>query len=279
MANCPISVIILTFDSYSRKFGCIEHAVLSLLNQRDAPEEIVVVDNGEKKADQQKLRTFIDSLPTKDIALIKSRASIARARNIGANYARHDTLVFMDEDTLLLDKLALLKLRKVAKSAVHGYGAKRDWTKPEWFPKHAAQLKVELSQGSNDNLEDHVGPPNPMVRQKSTEKYLVRTFIGNFGFVSAEAFRKVKGFPEQFSGYGLEDDSLSFLLYHHFGRPNILGDVHVAHVTHSIRETQFEEYKKNLLRYQTLLKEYGYAAFHIGDLLYPEHPRDRAVLE
>lgn len=279
MINYPISVVILTFDSYTRKFGCIEHTILSLLNQGVVAEEVIVVDNGQQTADQQKLQEFVDSLSAKNITLIKSRANIAEARNIGASHAQYDTLVFVDEDTILLDKLAFTKLRQAAKSAVHGYGAVRDWTEPEWFPEYAPQLKVELYQGKYDNLRLHTGPPDPAIRQKSSEKYLVRTFIGNFGFVSAEAFWQVNGFPEQFSGYGLEDDALSFLLYRSFGRPGILSNVHVAHVTHHIHRVQFKEYQMNLLKYQVFLKEYGYTAFHIGDLLYPKLPRLRAVLE
>ena len=100
--NYDISTIVLTHNSYTRKFGCIEHTILSLLNQRAVHQEIIIVDNSTIQEDQADLRNFVTSLQNSNIVLVNCNQSIGNARNFGVSHASADIYVFVDEDTILL---------------------------------------------------------------------------------------------------------------------------------------------------------------------------------
>lgn len=274
-----LSIIVLTCDSYTNKFSCIEHTILALCNQKRISKEIIVVNNGSSKSDTLNLKRFTKSLS--NIKLISTKQkSIAEARNTGSQEASADTLVFIDEDIILVDKLALYKTYNYALYDIYGYGAKRDWTLGEnWFSLQSEILKQDILSGNYSLLKKNIGRPDPLVRDKNTVKYLIKSFIGNFGFIHTEAFKKLGGFPTQFTGYGLEDDALSFLCYLHYGNPALLCNIRIVHVTHPISSICLAEYSKNKLIYNELLNAHGFKKFHIGDLLYPDNNKKRPVLE
>lgn len=274
-----LSIIVLTCDSYTHKFSCIEHTLLALCNQKRVNKEIIVVNNGTRKSDTLYLKRFAKSLFKVKVIRTKQK-SISEARNAGSQEASADILVFIDEDILLLDKLALSKIYNYAFNYIYGYGARRDWTLGEnWFPSQADILKQDMLKGDYSLIKKNIGRPDPLIRDKNTVKYLIKSFIGNFGFIHTEAFKRLGGFPTQFTGYGLEDDALSFLCYLHHGNPALLSDVHIVHVTHPINSTCLTEYNKNKLIYNALLNSHGYTHFHIGDLLYPNTKSKRPILE
>ncbi len=274
-----LSIIVLTCDSYTNKFACIEHTLLALCNQKGISKEIIIINNGAYKSDILQLKRFTASLSNVQVICAKQK-SIAEARNIGSQEASADILVFIDEDIILLDKLALSKVYNYTFNHTYGYGARRDWTLDEnWFSSQAEILKRDILKGDYSLIRKNIGNPDPFIRDKSTVKYLIKSFIGNFGFIHSEAFKALGGFPTQFMGYGLEDDALSFLCYLHHGNPCLLSDIHIVHVTHPINSMCLKEYNKNKLIYNALLKSHGYKNFHIGDLLYPDTKQKRPILE
>lgn len=274
-----ISIIVLTCDSYKNKFSCIEHTLLALCNQKRVSKEIIVVNNGIHQPDTLNLKKFTQSLS--NIRLICThKMSIAEARNRGSQEANADILVFLDEDIILIDKLSLYKTYHHALNYIYGYGAKRDWTLGKnWFSSQAEVLKKHILSGNYSILKKNIGQPDPLIRNKKTAKFLTKSFIGNYGFIHARAFQNLGGFPTQFTGYGLEDDALSFLCYFHHGNPALLSDIHIVHVTHPINSICIKEYNSNKLIYNALLNSYGYKNFHIGDLLYPDTKQKRLILE
>jgi hypothetical protein len=134
-----------------------------------------------------------------------------------------------------------------------------------------------MSAGDYSPLEGHLSVPPLAARPVADLKYLTRTFIGNFGFVKADAFREVGGFPRDFRTYGQEDDCLAFLLYRRDGRFMNLGSLSVAHVSHPPPDAAARHGWANLGIYRRILRENGAEAFHIGDLLDPEAAGRRPV--
>lgn len=274
-----VSVVVLTCNAYTNKHGCIDHTILALLRQARVDLEIIVVDNGGGPNDQEALARFV-AAHGPDIRIVRCATSIAAARNEGARHAQSDLLVFVDEDTIPCDELALALVVERSAQQRHGYGARRLWTRPgAWFSEHGERLRGDLAQGDCSFLLANSGAPDGAVRGKRDEKYLSRSFIGNFGFVKRGDFEALGGFPTRFAGYGLEDDALSFLCFLRLGEPAILDDVTVVHVTHSVAEGRMAEYRANLLIYRELLVSYGFTKFHIGDLMYPESKGRRPILE
>ena len=86
----PVSVIVCTRDRPQELAGCLN----SLLAQSRAPEEIVVVDDGSIGPAVRRVAT-----ERARVTYRRQQASgLGAARNIGIRAARHDILVFTDDD-------------------------------------------------------------------------------------------------------------------------------------------------------------------------------------
>ena len=280
MNNHSISIIVLTHNAYTKKNSCIEPALYSLMNQNKVAFQIIVVNNNSTEEDTKKLTTFINQHKSlNDIQLVNCNTCVAKARNIGVKHALGNLIIFTEEDMIYVDNLTIFKIDKMAINNTYGYGATRLWTKIDWFEKNMIEISVHVKMKDFKIFYENSGLPDPSIRNKSNEKYLVRSFIGNLGFIKKTAFRQIKGFPEQFIGYAVEDDAFSFLCYLAFGKPVILKDISVVHISHFINQSSYNEYHRNLKIYHDLLNRHGYKSFHIGDLLYPEHAIDRPVLK
>lgn len=97
---------------------------------------------------------------------------------------------------------------------------------------------------------------------------MVRTYIGNFGFIKRSALEKIGFWNEHFIGYGLEDDCIAFLLYLNFGEPVRFDSIHVIHVWHEIAEQNYMQLENNKQIFRKILLKQGVAKFHSGHLLY-----------
>jgi glycosyltransferase involved in cell wall biosynthesis len=274
-----ISVIVLTCDSYTHKYACIEPTLLALTQQKEVSKEIIVVNNGCEPADQEKLENFICSLD--DISTISSQqTSIAKARNLGSEQSTGDILLFVDDDTIVLDELALSKISQYADKFQYGFGADRWWTLPDnWFDRHREKIKQGILINDYSDLIENLIIPNPLTRHLIDAKNLIKSFIGNFGYVNKEAFKEVGGFPTQIEGYGFEDTALSFLCYLNYGEPALLDTIQVAHVHHEISLSLRKECRQNLGTFISFMHYYGYRAFNITQLLYPKLKSKRSILE
>jgi len=280
MNNHSISVIVLSHNPYTKKNGCIEAALYSLMNQKNITFQIIVINNSSSEEDTEKLINFINQEKSSNpIQLINCNACVAKARNIGVMHAVGDLIIFTEEDMIHIDDLSIFKIDKIAIKNTYGYGAIRLWTKIDWFEKNINEIASHIKMKNFKIFYENSGLPDPSIRNKNTAKYLVRSFIGNFGFIKKIAFQQLNGFPEQFMGYSLEDDAFSFFCYLELGKPTILQDISVIHISHSINKSSYEDYIRNLKIYSDILNFHGYKSFHIGDLLYPEHKTDRPILE
>jgi glycosyltransferase involved in cell wall biosynthesis len=271
-----VSCIVLTHASYRDKGGSVEHTVRATLAQRGVSFEIIVVQNDCDEQEQRHLRQLLET--HESLRTVVCATSIAGARNRGAALARGRILVFLDDDTVFLEAGALHEVARLGRYHTHGYGARRLWTPPPpWFAQEACHVAQQLARGELDGLVPYLGSPDPAYRGKSSERYLMRTFIGCFGFVQKSAYVTVGGFPEEFLGYGYEDDALCAQLYATFGDFASLAALRVAHVTHPCAALGRLDANRGL--YEAALARLGARAFHVGDLLYPEEAPLRPVLD
>jgi glycosyltransferase involved in cell wall biosynthesis len=275
-----ICVIVLTHNAYRDKAGCVEHVLLYVLNQLRPEDSLVVVDNGSQKTDQDRLEEFL----TKHAPWarhIVTNTTISKARNCGAALAfEAKTLVFLDDDCLLVQKNSLDRVSQLATINSHGYGARRDWTPDgDWFYQHAEELLAEATAGSAKTLIHYAGPPSPKIRNKTVTGPLQRSFIGHFGFVQRSLFERSGGFPSDFLGYGCEDDAFEFSCYmrdQHFAS---LADIVVIHVNHHLTAGWERQAAQNHKKYRDLLKHHGVRAFHASSLLDSERAKTYPVIQ
>lgn len=273
-----MSCIVLTYRSYTYKGGCIEHTLASIMQQEDPPLEVVIVENSASRSDRIKLHKFLAemrfSVPTKVVETSLGRSS---ARNEGIKRSKGKTLVFVDDDTILLTPHALRLIDEYVKLNEYGCGASRLWTHPEgWFEGSSPKIFDDIRKGELKLLRDHLDLPYNTKRWDSGEDeqvniHLTRSYIANFGFVSRSAITKVDGFRKSFDEHwGFEDAALMVDLFVLYGRPIILNAIEVAHVNHAQYGGDVPSFKSNLSLYRELLDDYGIDMLSLRSLVFPD---------
>jgi glycosyltransferase involved in cell wall biosynthesis len=102
-----ISIVVPLYN----KRNTVARTIESVLAQRDAPFEIVVVDDGSTDGSGEVAAAFGDRVTL----LRQANAGPSAARNRGASAARYDNLVFLDADDRLTDGALAAHLRVRAK--------------------------------------------------------------------------------------------------------------------------------------------------------------------
>lgn len=269
-----ISVILITYNNYTLKSGCIETVLLAIQNQICKSFEIIIVDNSSSEADTTKLKNFISSIECPKIKYISNEVNnISTSRNIGAKKAQSELLLFLDDDMLLSNPYILQTVINASNYAVYGLSAVRLWTKKDWYSQNKHFVDNLLRSKNFDDYSKMItsSQPDPKVRKKNNNRHLLRTYIGNFGFVKKEALINVGLWDEKIKGYGTEDDLLTFVLYMKYGNPFLMNDIQVYHIWHEISENNYVQLENNTKAYKEMLKQYNIREFHIGRLLYNEN--------
>lgn len=264
-----LSIVIITFNNYLLKNGCIESALFSLDRQYGVDFEVVVVDNCSTENDYNKLSQFLrDNYLGYNVKLIRNSINnISRGRNLGIYETQGDIILFLDDDILLLQRDILLKVVLSSKEKVYGCAAIRDWTSKGWYATNKENLDINLKK-MNGSVDISIQAPHPLVRKKTNLRHLVRSYIGNMGFVKRDILYQVGLWNEQFEGYGLEDDYMLFLLYINYGTPKKLTNIHVIHIWHEISTQNYNQLSYNQHIFNELLLKHNIKKFHVGRLLY-----------
>lgn len=257
-----LSCIVLSSDSHVNKGNSIVHCLTSILNQADNSFEVILVENStpSNKNKLLHLKSIKKEFIVRGINLVvvnnKNKLSIGKSRNVGVDHSRGDLIVFIDDDTIIKDRDAFLKIRNFAKKYDFGYGAKRYWTNPMgWFELNSLNI-LSCIKDSKNPFANHIGKPKINSRNNDY-KLLQNSFIGNFGFCKRKLFFKTHGFGD-FPHYGFEDDYLMFQLFKITNNFKILDEIEVIHVNHQVNSKV-----DNCIEYVEKLKKDGFFWFHV----------------
>lgn len=275
----PLSCIILSCDSHIQKGNSVLHCLYGLMIQDFPTFELILVENSHHKMQglkgiEEKLRQWnkMRKFPV-TWKIINNQQSLGygQARNKAAKVAQGETLIFIDDDTVVIDKNAFSEISKLAKDFDFGCGAQRLWTKDNSFQKNAVKILQQMEEKSTaEALLEYTAIPFTFNRDTTNSYLLTQTFIANFGFCRKRVFCKASGFIN-FPGYGFEDDHLLFKLYEQgylFARLNHIRVVHVNHERNEHQEWNFPYYFAELVKF-------GYYSFDVYSLLEGKsHVRD-----
>ncbi len=277
-----VSCIILSCDSH-KKWNSVLHTLSSVFLQDLEDFEIVLIENSHEKRLTEKIRKHAKKCNERrakpvTFTLLNNAKSLTpgKARNAGVQKSSGEVLIFLEDDTILLQADAFRVICELASKFDHGYGAKRLWTKPGWFNKNSKRVLADLDNHSTKLLKANLGNPPTNIRGHNQGVLESWTFIANFGFCRRNAFEACGGFPD-LKGYGFEDDFIMSHLYDKGFSLALLKNLTVGHVTHPISKTL--QKNRTLLPYFSNLVRRGYFWFHIDRILAESHTKREDILQ
>lgn len=187
-----LAVIIPTKDKLELIRPCVE----SLLETTDYPEqtEIVIVDNGSTVA---ALRRWLKNIPLSgNIKVIRSETPFnwSALNNLGAQATDADYLLFLNDDTLALDRGWDTALRRqLARPDIGAVGARLLYRNGNI--QHAGMVFYELGDARHEGVGDHPGAPHPLNRTRLS--HACSAVTGAFLACRRAVYADVGGFDEQ----------------------------------------------------------------------------------
>lgn len=277
-----LSCIVLSCDSHIDKGNSVFHCLCSIFNQDFDDFEVILAENSHHKTqDINLLKNKIQEWNSKrksavDFNLVDNKKSLAtaKARNISAAKAKGEILVFIDDDTIIIDNDAFRKIYNLSKNFDYGYGAERLWTKKSWFEKNFSSILRQLEKKNTRALLANSGNPPKSFREERYPLLQKRTFIANFGFCRKHIFDKMSGFAN-LPYYRYDDDYLMFRLYEAGYKLVLLDGIRVSHVSHVLCEYQ----KTNLIPYFLELVKRGYYWFNMNTIFSKKSYKKEEILE
>ena len=244
-----ISAIIPTEGDLNWKNQSILYTIMSLKEQIDVEIEIIVVTS---KADEH----FKKKMMELDVGVVVTEHKYCgERRNFGASYSKNNILLFIDDDTVIVDRMAASKICSILDINDFTCGANRYWSSFYWY-KHVSPL---LSINSNLTILKNISIlPRGINRAFGFRDLNEFTFMGNFGAIKKEVFQSAGKFGEDFPVYGYEDVDLMMRLCMKGYRSELLCErsIGVIHLTHP---TQTEEsLSKNGRTFDEIQQNRGY---------------------
>ena len=199
MNEYSLSIIILSFEPHISKNNCVQHCLLSVFNQDFSNYEVILVENSHTKNNISAIETFIkvNNKGKNKVTILNLPKSlnIGSARNEGAKLATGKTLVFIDDDTMVLSKNAFSLINRFSCSYDFGCGAKRYWTDTNWATTSENILNA-LINNNTAYIEAQKNKAPQFIRGSESVTAEEISFIGNFGFCKSDCFKDVGGFPD-----------------------------------------------------------------------------------
>ncbi|NIP54602.1 MAG: glycosyltransferase [Phycisphaerae bacterium] len=256
-----ISIIIPTYNSRSEKKNCIEIALMALLNQTLKDFEVVIVDNATKDNTLTDLLPLFDSFSEQgiraNVVRCENRGNKCLARNMGAEAAKGEILIFMDDDTVLMTNDALLFISENLRRYQFACGAKRYWTVLYWDRQKAL---AESRANGFDYLKSVAHLPRGIKRGSGMRDLMEFTWIACFGAIYKDDFDKVGGFDINYSGWGRHDmDLMLRLLVEGYSFVNLFDRISVIHLNHKVIKQDIQKKHQNISYYLEKEKNLGFA--------------------
>jgi GT2 family glycosyltransferase len=149
--EADLSVIIPVHNRAERIVDCIE----SVLAQKPAPREVIVVDDGSDDGTAKQLKKFGDAVT---VLRLEKNQGVSHARNHGAAHASGEWLAFLDSDDLWV-------ARKLA----------RQWSYIQRYPFYRILQSDEkwIRNGRRVNPKNYHGKPSGWVWDASLHRCLI----------------------------------------------------------------------------------------------------------
>lgn len=255
-----ISIIIPTYNSKTEKKNGIEIALKALLHQTLGTFEVVLVDNAGNDDTISGLSDVLESYSQRGITTrlvtCDIRGNKCLARNMGAEAAQNEILIFMDDDTVLLTDNALEFISNGLQRRQFACGAKRYWTILHWDGEKAMG---ESRANRFDYLKSIAHLPRGIKRGSGMRDLMEFTWVACFGAIYQDDFDKVGGFDINYSGWGRHDmDLMLRLLVRDFSFLSLFDKVSIIHLNHKVIPQDIQKKHQNISYYVEKEKILGF---------------------
>ena len=255
-----ISVIIPTYNCKSEKKNCIEIVLRSLLNQTLKAFEVIIVDNATNDDTLTSLLPLFDLLSEQTIGInlvrCELRGNKCLARNMGAEVAKNEILVFMDDDSVLMTNCALELISNKLHRHQFACGTKRYWTILYWDSEKAL---IESRANRFDYLKSIAHLPCGLKRGSGMRDLNEFTWIACFGAIWKDDFKEIGGFDINYLGWGRHDmDLMLRLLVKGFSFINLFDEISVIHLNHRVIKQDLQKKHQNISYYLEKEKKLGF---------------------
>jgi GT2 family glycosyltransferase/tetratricopeptide (TPR) repeat protein len=193
MRRSPATIVILAWNAWEATQACLE-SLSPTLGVRD---QVVVVDNGSTDATPRRLGRY----PWIDVVTNKENRGFAGGCNDGAAVARHDILVFLNNDTVLSGRwLDPLVVPFDEDDTVGATGPRSNFVSGPQVAEGASYLRGDgpgMRRFARTWAQEHRG-------QTSEAQRLVGFCLA----VRRDLFEEIGGFDTEYGRGGYEDDDL-----------------------------------------------------------------------
>lgn len=215
MINCSVITIVYNRNEH------LQNLVYGLLKGQQMPSELIVVDIGQtvEGIDYGGLNVKIVQQPKPSTHL-----PLAAARNLGAQEAQTDQLLFLDVDCIPHENFVsqlIAYLKQHPKALLMGT--------PRYLKKKVA-LPIDFQELEKDSIFHPYRPKSTLPVERCQQYELFWSLC--FG-ITAATFQLMGGFDEQYIGYGGEDTDFAFKARER-GVPFFLVNVWAYHQQHAV---------------------------------------------
>jgi len=196
VSHMPVSLILTTFNWPE----ALDLTLWSVTKQNLLPTQVIIADDGSTVSTRLVTAKYKEQLPIELVWQPDNGFRAARARNLAILRAEHDYVIFIDGDCLLPPEFIQTHLRLASRDKiVAGSRALISKQKTDHLMQNRERASIEhlFSPYKFSNL-----PLGTLRDARPCSWQTVRSC--NFGVHKADII-KVKGFDEEYTGWGRED--------------------------------------------------------------------------
>lgn len=256
-----LSILILSFNTKELILGCIESIQKQYKEQLDTKEfEIIVIDNASTDGTPEAIRV---KKRAENITIIENKENygFSKGNNIGVKRAKGEYILFLNSDTLVLDKGLedmVCYLDQHSKIGILGARLKNnDGSNQPSAGNFYNLLSVLLLLLGGERIG--------LLRSSPNKITIVDWVSGGSMMVRKKMFEELKGFNEDFFMY-LEDMDLCFRAYKKGWLTYFYPSITISHMQHGSSNRAFaikNIYKGILLFYKKHKSRFEYSLVKI----------------
>lgn len=191
-----IEFVIITFNRPADTLELLQN--IAQLNQAELLIENVIVINNASTEDYTEIKKFITQTTTINFKYIDSERNlgVTGGRNLALHYATAEILIFLDDDCVLQNKDALIKLLE-------------SFSRNGFENRETAIVSFKVLYYSTLQMQINGLPHKKINKYKDKEKFFTYYFAGGAHAIKRKVLNEVGNLPEDFF-YGMEEYDLSY---------------------------------------------------------------------